>query len=135
MRWQLAGIEGQPEVTKGVQSSLMTPTAQQIMVRPLQRLPGWTAGLVAVALLLAGVLPVLQAGHLEALPAQSIGMLAERLAKAQPALAQVEPAGPQSVAAQAPGPGFGARNEYNFGLASKPLAASTGTVEIGRAHV
>ena len=85
MRWQLAGIEGRMEVTKGVQSSRMIPTAQQLMVRPLQRLPGWTAGLVVVALLLAGVLPVLQAGHLGALPAQSIGMLAERLAKAQPA--------------------------------------------------
>jgi hypothetical protein len=102
------------------------------MVRPLQRLPGWTAGFVGVALLLAGVLPVLQAGHHGASPTQSIGMLAERLAIAQPALAQVAPAGPQSVAAQAPGPGFGPRSEYSFGLASKPLAASTGTVVVAQ---
>ena len=110
----------------------MTFIAHQVSGRPPQRLPAWKAGVAVIALLLTSVLPVLQAGSLAAFPTQSIGRLAERQTASLPAAAQLAQADGQSMAAQSPGPGFGAHDKFNYGLASKPLAATTGTVVVAQ---
>ena len=110
----------------------MNYTADQFARRAQHRWPAWAAGLAIVAVMLAVALPVLRVGGFEAQSSQAIGSVAERLIAQLPVAVQVAPLTRQIVASHAPGPSSVARDDDNYALASKPLAASSGTVVIAQ---
>ncbi|MDA0698630.1 MAG: VCBS repeat-containing protein, partial [Chloroflexi bacterium] len=85
-----------------------------------------------LALLLASAMPVLQAGAFSAPAGQALGSLAESLIARLPAAGQVAHTDRQLMAGQTTGANRPAGDDYNYGLAAKPLAAASGTIVIAQ---
>ena len=108
----------------------MQSLATQLSGRTLPRFSAVSAGVAVLALLLASALPVMQASVFSGPAAQSVGSVAESVIARLPAAAQVAPAIRQIAAGQTTGANGPARDDYNYGLASKPLAAISPTITI-----
>ena len=110
----------------------MQSLATQFSGRTLPRFSAVSAGVAVLALLLASALPVMQAGVFAGPAAQAVGSVAESVIARLPAAAQVAPAIRQIAAGQTTGANGPARDDYNYGLASKPLAATSPTITIAQ---
>ena len=110
----------------------MQSLATQFSGRTLPRFSAVSAGVAVLALLLASALPVMQAGVFAGPAAQAVGSVAESVIARLPAAAQVAPASRQIAAGQTTGANGPARDDYNYGLASKPLAATSPTITIAQ---
>ena len=106
----------------------MESLATQISRRTLSRFSAVSAGVAVLALLLASVMPVLRAGEISTPAGQVLGSLAESVIARLPATKQVAHADRQIAAGQTTGANGPARDDYNYGLASKPLAATSPTI-------
>lgn len=110
----------------------MQSLATQFSRRTLPRFSALSAGVAVVALLLASAMPVLQAGGLTTPAGQALGSLAESLIARLPAAGQVAHVDRQIAASDTSGANGPARDDYNYGLASKPLAATSPTITIAQ---
>ena len=110
----------------------MQSLATQFSGRTLPRFSAVSAGVAVLALLLASALPVMQAGVFAGPAAQTVGSVAESVIAQLPAAGQVAHADRQIAAGQTTGANGPARDDYNYGLASKPLAATSPTITIAQ---
>ena len=110
----------------------MQSLATQFSGRTLPRFSAVSAGVAVLALLLASALPVMQAGVFAGPAAQTVASVAESLIAQLPAAGQVAPASRQIAGGQTTGANGPARDDYNYGLASKPLAATSPTITIAQ---
>ena len=110
----------------------MQSLATQFSGRTLPRFSAVSAGVAVLALLLASAMPVMQAGVFAGPAAQAVGSVAESVIARLPAAAQVAPASRQIAGGQTTGANGPARDDYNYGLASKPLAATSPTITIAQ---
>ena len=110
----------------------MQSLATQFSGRTLPRFSAVSAGVAVLALLLASALPVMQAGVFAGPAAQTVGSVAEIVIARLPAAGQVAHADRQIAAGQTTGANGPARDDYNYGLASKPLAATSPTITIAQ---
>lgn len=110
----------------------MESLATQFSRRTQPRSSAVSAGVAVLALLLASVMPVLRAEEISTPAGQALGSLAESLIARLPAAEQVAHADRQIAAGRTTGANGPARDDYNYGLASKPLAATSPTITIAQ---